>query len=311
VRRAEASLIVLVLAGACGTASPPRLAVTALPAAPAVDDPRSVSSGGSGAAVLVRYELANGGGRPLVLHGVVLDCGCTLASVLPDALAPGERATIALHCRAANAGGAVTRTSRLITSDPATPEAPLRVAFAAAPPVAEPGALYFGYVPVGAAAVREIASTTAPSAGDPALTVEARPPRADGRAAYRIRFAPTAAGPFRGVLRIGAATMPVSGVGYAGVLAFPAELELPNPATAGAPPAVTLTNVRAEPLAIAGLELPPGLAGEVVPISPGREFRLVLRVHAPLPAGAGVIRVHTGDVAAPILEIPVRMGAAT
>jgi hypothetical protein len=316
VRRAEAALIALgVLAGACGTGAPPHLAVTALPAQPAPaarPADRTPSSAEPGATLLARYELANGGGRPLVLHGLVLDCGCTLVSALPDALAPGERATIALRCRAPSAGGAATRTSRLVTNDPAAPEAPLGVAFAAAAPAAaEPAALYFGYVPVGGAAIRDLATTTAPSAHDPALTVEARSPGADGRTTYRVRFAPTVAGPFRGALSAGARTVPVSGVGYARVLAFPAEVELPNPATSGAPPVITLTNVGAEPLAIARVELPPGLVGEVVPAGAGREFRLALRVRAPLPAGGGVIRIYTSDAAAPVLEIPVRAAEAT
>src|SRR4029077_12923445 len=99
-------------------------------------------------------------------------------------------------------------------------------------------ALYFGYVPVGGSATRELAlaadtaTAGAPLAREAEPHVETRPPRARGRHVVRVRFTPHAAGPFHGTLTLdGRPAIAVSAVGYRGVLAFPAELTLPSEAS--------------------------------------------------------------------------------
>jgi hypothetical protein len=148
---------------------------------------------------------------------------------------------------------------------------------------------------------------------DPAITVESLPPRADGRHAYRVRFTPRAAGPLHTALDLGPerGTVAVSGVGFRSVLAFPAEVTLPNAATANGPPAIALKNLAEEPLEITRVDYPPGLTGDLQGLAPGREFRLALRARGPGgPRGEGgqggaAIRLHTSAPDEPVVIIPV------
>ena len=289
----------------------------------------------AGELVTARYEIRNRGGGALVLHGLTLACGCRLAAPLPEAVAAGESTAVTLLCRAPLAAGDAVRELRLLSSDPAQPETRLRLAMSVAGAGAEPPALYFGYVPVGGVAVRELTlpasgrgqaggngrqiesgaaggatagpSSLAPVAVDPAISLEPRPLRADGARVYRVRFAPRAAGPFRTVLDLGpgAGKVPVSGVGFRRVLAFPAEVTLPSALTAGGPPPIALKSVGEGPLEITRVELPPGLAGELYAVRPGHEFRLALRALAPNGVAAGAIRLHTNAPEEPLVTIPV------
>ncbi len=176
----------------------------------------------------------------------------------------------------------------------------------------EPSALYFGYVPVGGSATREIAlaadATTAgaPIAREAELQVETRPPHADGRHVIRVRFTPHAAGPFHGTLTLdGRPAIAVSGVGYRGVLAFPAELTLPSEVSPGAPPAIALKYVGPAALEIGAIETPPGVTAELQTTTPGREFRLVVRAHGPLAPDAA-LRLRTSDAEEPLVTIRLR-----
>lgn len=340
--RLLAALLAGACAGACETGAPPRLEVTGGVTGAPLSGTSAPGEGASprvalraGELATARYEIRNSGGRALVLHGLTLDCGCRLASALPDALSPGESAAITALCRAPLAAGDAIRELRLLSSDPAQPETRLRLAMSVAGAGAEPPALYFGYVPVGGAAVRELTlpasgrdrpggngrrvesgaaggasagpSSPAPVAVDPAISVEPRPLRADGARLYRVRFAPRSAGPLRTVLDLGpdAGTVPVSGVGFRRVLAFPAEVMLPSVLTAGGPPAVALKSVSDVPLEITRIELPPGLAGELHVVRPGHEFRLSLRARVPDGVAAGAIRLHTSAFDEPLITIPV------
>lgn len=313
-RRATVATVAMTLAiaAACGRGAPARLEIGDVVTEPAA---------GASRAVLVRLELRNGGGRELLLHGVRADCGCHPTSPLPEVLAGGERATLVLRCRS-EARAARPREIRISSSDAARAEALVRFTIPQGSGVeVEPPALYFGYVAVGASAVRELAlpppvdaaaADIAPVAHDPELQVEQRPPRADGRRVVRVRFTPRAPGLFRGALELAGRpdAVAVSGVGYRAVLAFPAELALPSEVSAGTPPAIALKNVGATPLEITAVDLPPGLVGELQATSPGREFRLVVRAHGRLGAGESAIRLHTNDVEEPVVTIPVRDGGA-
>ena len=70
----------------------------------------------------------------------------------------------------------------------------------------------------------------------------------------------------------------------------------------------------ADPLEITRVEYPPGLAGELRTITPGRQLRLALHTRgraADDSQGAAVIRLHTSSSEEPVLSIPVvRAGAA-
>jgi hypothetical protein len=336
----------VLLACACGSAAPPRLEVGEGVVAPL--DANVATAGARRSVVLhagelatAHYEIRNSGGRALMLHGITLACGCRLTAALPDALSPGESATITALCQAPFAAGEAVRELRLLSSDPALPETRLRFTMSIIGVGAEPPALYFGYVPVGGATVRELtlpaparglaggngralegnpgggtaagSSRPEPIAVDRAISIEPRPPRADGARVYLVRFAPRVAGPLHTLIDLGPETgsVPVSGVGFQRVLAFPAEVTLPSVLTAGGPPAIALKSVDEDPLAITRIELPPGLTGELQAVRPGHEFRLELRTRAPYAAGGGVIRLHTNAPGEPLVTIPVRRAGAS
>jgi hypothetical protein len=128
----------------------------------------------------------------------------------------------------------------------------------------------------------------------------------------RVRFTPREAGVFHGALVVDGVpdAVPVRAVGYRGLLAFPAELTLGPVRAGGAPTTVAIKAVGAAPVEITRVELPAGVAGELQTATPGREFRLVLRVRGGrLDGGEGAVRLHTTDPGEPLLTIPVRSGA--
>lgn len=184
---------------------------------------------------------------------------------------------------------------------------------ATADPGADPAALYFGYVRVGDAVERRItlaagaAEVATPVSHNDAVTVEVEPRGADGTVAYRVRFSPRAPGVLRTMLALGtAAAIPVSGVGFSSLLAFPPEVRLPSIATAGGPPHVVIKYVGPGSIDVRDVELPPGVVGSIRPVVPGRQF--VLALHAGVPratGGAEIIRLHTTAADEPDLIVPV------
>jgi hypothetical protein len=108
----------------------------------------------------------------------------------------------------------------------------------------------------------------------------------------------------RSLLDLGpAGRLPVTAVGYAGFVAVPAELRVP-PVPAPSWPAITLLAVGDAPLDVGRVEYPPGLGGEIRPLVPGRQVRLVLRSRGPAVAG-GEIRVHPATGSSPLVTIPI------
>jgi hypothetical protein len=278
---------------------------------------------GPPAHAVARVAIANGGERELVVHAVTTDCGCRLVSPVPEALASGERVTVVVRCRA-TVGGPRRRELHVLSSDPDEPRAVRRFALPdTARVAADPAALYFGYVAVGASAARELMlsasdgkggddGVTPPVASDPEVTIEARPAQSDGRRGYRVRFAPQVPGPFHGSIDLGPrrGTVPVSGVGFRSVLAFPAEITLPTEVTAGTAPVIALKSVGIAPLTITRVELPPGMTGDVQTTAPGREFRLVIHARDAVDISGPPIRLHTNDPDEPVVTIPLRSGGA-
>lgn len=294
-------LLAPALAAGCEGGAPPHLTL----GQPVLD--------GAGGTQRARVELRNDGGRALALHGARLDCGCRLLAPLPEQLAPGESATLAVRCRAERDAGARARTIAVVSNDPARPEAVAEVAWPPGGIVEGPG-LYFGYVALGVSAVRDLVlradeSETAPVSSDPALTFEQRPPRADGAHVLRVRFTPRAAGPLHATLTLGGATRDASGVAYRNLIALPAEIHVPSETTGGAAPTIALKSVGATPVAITAVETPEGLSGEVQPPGAAHELRLVLRAHGPRRSGGAVV-LRTSDPDEPVVTIPVRDGDA-
>ena len=87
-------------------------------------------------------------------------------------------------------------------------------------------------------------------------------------------------------------------------MAFPAEIALPSEVSPGAAPTIALKYVGATPLELGAVDTPPGVTADVQATTPGRDFRIVVRAHAPLPRDAA-IRVHTSDAEEPLLTIPL------
>lgn len=293
--RADWRLVVAVstLAFACGRSDPPRLKMSPL----------------SASANDVRYQLRNVGGRTLMLDGLAPACGCVPTSRLPETLAAGASTVVDLQCRPTRTVGEAVRELRVLSSDPSNPETIVRVTLPGQGPGPDPAALYFGYVPVGESAVRDVVlpvpvaveTLTPPAQAE--LAVEPMPARADAAFGVRVRFTPRVPSVVRATIDLGPAGGPLAvvAVGYAGILALPAEVTLPRATGAAGLPVITLVGV-AEPLAITHVDYPPGLSGELRTVIPGRQFRLVLRGRGH--AGAGAIRLRS-DAGAPLLTIPV------
>lgn len=302
---ARVALVGLVLVAACGGGAPPRLEVT--PSTIAADQ-RSTAP-----AIEARYQLRNGGGRPLLLDGVVPACGCTTASRLPPALKPGATTTLALDCRPPHATGRVVRDVHVRSSDPIRPDVTAPLAFEGVAAAPDPTALYLGYVPVGGSVSRDIVLTSPVSPVALPLppngfTIEALPPRADAATGLRVRFTPTVPGVTHAVLDLGTAgTIAATGVGYREILTFPAEIVLPAATGAVGLAGITVMGLGADPLEITRVEYPPGLSGELRTVVPGRQFRVQLRSRGIAASGdaMAVISLHTDSSEEPTVVIPI------
>jgi hypothetical protein len=302
-RFAIAALAAVVTASAGCGADPPRVQVTALPGSAAGASPADV--------VRVQYGLRNLGGRPLVVDGVAPACGCRPVGAIPVELAPGASATLAVDCRAPETAGETMRELRLRTNDPASPSIPLRVTLRKPTPGPVPSSLYFGYVALGDSAARDLVVPSTTSAAHVAATahaglaVESLPPRPDGARGLRVRFTPTAPGVMHAILDVGGTAVPVTGVGYDRLIAYPAMLVRALAQGRNGARSVTLIAAGAEPLALGRVEYPPGLTGELKVVEPGRQWRLLIRGRAVSAAdGTALIRLFDA-AAAPLLVIPV------
>jgi len=295
--------LALALCAACDGGDPPRLVVSTAPA---------TSVAAAAPIVTTRVQLQNLGGRALLLDGLVPACGCASTAGMPARLDPGARAFVDVACRLPPTGSATFRELRLRSSDPAAPDQALRVSLPAAKIGPDPATLYFGYVAIGSSAIRDVALPDAvaidglPTPG-PVFNYEPVPPRlAAGRSGLRVRFAPRGPGVVRATLDLGpAGTIDAIGVGYANVLAYPAEVRVPSPAHAGNLPAITLIGIGTEPLDVTRIDYPAGLGGELRTVVPGHQFRLVLRARGGGTTAGDAIRLRTGDVEEPVVSIPV------
>jgi hypothetical protein len=287
---------VLVGAAACSRSEPARLEVRALATA-AADD-----------AVTARFQLKNVGAQPLTLDGVVSACGCAPTAPLADALAPGAAQALDVRCTMPRVDGPVVRELRLRSSDPSHPETAIPVTLQGKGGGPEPAALYFGYVAVGASETRDVvlphgATAAPPARGD--VTVEPLPARPDGAHGVRVRFTPQAPGIVRTSVALGAnaGTLPIAAVAYDRVLALPSEVHVPRPSGAPGLPSITLVGRGPGPLAIADVDYPDGLTGDLRTIVPGQQYRLVLRGRPAIGADPAIrVRGARGEE---LLAIPV------
>jgi len=275
---------------ACARSDPPNLKTSLLP--------------GSERPTEIRYQLRNVGGWPLALDGVAPICGCAAVTPLPEILASGASTILGVQCRAPR-GAAATRELRIRTSDPGGVETVLPITLPGSGPGPEPAALYFGYVRAGESVVRDVvlpepvavASLVAPV--DTGLALEPMPARGDAPYGVRVRLTPNAPGVLRTTIDLGpAGPLPVVAVVHAGLLAFPAEIRVPR-GSGGVPP-ITLVGLGDAPLAIARVDYPSGLSGELRTVTPGRQYRLVLRGRG----APGAISLQSA-AGAPLLVIPV------
>jgi len=289
----------LAVAAACTRSEPARLEVRALTTVAEAD------------AIAARFQLKNVGGQLLTLDGIVPACGCMPASPLTDALAPGATQALDVRCTVPRDAGAVVRELHLRSSDPSSPETALPVTLQGRSTGPEPAALFFGYVAVDASETRDVVlppGTAVPPPARTDLTVEPLPARPDGAHGIRVRFTPRAPGVVRTSVSLGpnAGALPITAIAYDRILAFPSELRVPRPTGAPGLPSITLVGRGPAPLAIANVDYPSGLSGELRPIVPGQQYRLVLRGRPAITADAAIrIRGARGEE---LLAIPV--GAA-
>jgi hypothetical protein len=115
-------LITLLLLAACGggaAAGAPRIAL----------ETTTLALGDMPNGEIAEREVAvrNDGDAPLVVETVMTSCGCTTAALEPMTIAPGESGTLRIAFDSGAHGpdlrGELLREVRLVSNDPATPEA--------------------------------------------------------------------------------------------------------------------------------------------------------------------------------------------
>lgn len=303
-------LAALLLASACGqSGGPPRLELSQAEYAARDSSTQPV--------VGARFQVRNAGEGRLHLRAVVGDCACHVAIVGSEVLGSREHSTIAARCRVVPGTGGLRRL-RLHSNDPAHGTSLLTIRVPEGGAVARPAAVSFGHVEVGREATREIvvpdaSSSVRLSTGTDAFALEPGAVGRDGSRTYRVRFTPQEPGVARTILERGssAVQIAVSGVGFADLAVYPAEVRTPSAVAEDLPP-LFLKNLSDAPVEITRIDFPPDITGELQTIVAGEEFRVRLRsVRHEVGAGSpGAIRVHTTARGAPSVVVPVIRAAA-
>lgn len=73
------------------------------------------------------FKLANKGDSPVTITRTRTSCGCTVANVSSNTIAPGKSADLKVSFDSTNFGGKVTKTVTVESNDPATPTTTLTV----------------------------------------------------------------------------------------------------------------------------------------------------------------------------------------
>ncbi len=103
-----------------------RLRGPAHPVASVVKIAQRIEGKGGGSPVAARYEIVNRGRTDLVLGAISTSCGCSVASVEPRVIRPGQRGRVEVRATPPGAGEREV-TIAVATNDPERPELALRL----------------------------------------------------------------------------------------------------------------------------------------------------------------------------------------
>lgn len=104
------------------------------------------------------FRVRNTGKAALRVEHVKGTCACTVGVATGEAIAPGDEAWVTVRLDTARLAGRTTKTATVYTNDPATPTLPVTLTGEVLTDVVvRPSPLYFGHVPRGTTARRDIA----------------------------------------------------------------------------------------------------------------------------------------------------------
>ena len=121
------------------------------------------------------FEIKNTGDAPLAIKGIQPGCGCTVANLEKQSLAPGESAMVKATFDTANFQGHKVKTIRLLTNDPKSPAAVIGLQGDVRLDVnAEPNRVYFGRVQRSAKLTKEVLITPGSDSSTKILEIDPR-----------------------------------------------------------------------------------------------------------------------------------------
>jgi len=127
---------------------------TGPPVAEFMPESRRVVAGSEAPRVFASFDVANTGGRTLILKGATTSCGCSIASIRPDRLASGQKGFINVEGRPPSVGEQVVEI-KVLTNDPRHKEVTLRLTMVGSGKVpyinGSSGVIRFGSIRVGVA----------------------------------------------------------------------------------------------------------------------------------------------------------------
>lgn len=278
-----------------------------------------------GAQVKHTFELINKGPGTLTIGSVQTSCGCTVAQPTRHQVQPGESSDIAAVFETSSDKGPAQRMITVHTNDPQHKEVILTIKGDVKVKVdAAPVPLVFTGVKHGTEATRDILVTDmvnrAPfkinsiSSSNPNLRVEERP-RTDGKpgAILRVTLLKSApAGPFADQIRVATSESPLNLPVFATIVG---DINV-NPAQvsfgivkdkASVVRYARLTNVADHPVKVLAVTTNnPRVSASAQPITPGKEYKLVVELQRDAPRGTlrGAVAIKTDDPGQPLVELP-------
>ncbi len=137
------------------------------------------------------FRVRNAGKAALLVEHVKGTCACTVGVATGEAIAPGDEAWVTVRLDTARLAGRTTKIATVYTNDPATPAVPVTLTGEVLTDVVlRPSPLYFGHVPRGTTARRDIAILPGRPGGT-ASVVSVEPPSSSR---LRARLEPAADG---------------------------------------------------------------------------------------------------------------------
>ena len=305
-------------------ASAPATIDLGMPAASDAGAPRALAAARTydfgtvigGKPVVHIFKIRNAGAAPLVIGAVITSCGCTAAKPTKTSVAPGETSAITASLDTRFEHGPTTRTITVATNDPKAPSIVLTLKGDIRQPVeANPADVDFGAVKHGTEISRQV--TISPLVADRNFKVisvsnanrniqAGLAPRTDGKpgAILTVTLLKTMpAGGFDDMVKIATSRTPVE-VTVFGVVRGDLALKPVQVSFGvvrhhqGVVQYARLINTGVRPIKVLGVSSDNlGVAAEIKPITPGKEYKITIELRPNSPDGAlrGRIAIQTDD----------------